>query len=75
MKPKTYTITLADLCQIADAACELDGMRQFYVDRPDEQERIARMVNQLHDMAERAAREDAGRIYAQDDGSAACPCS
>jgi len=50
-------------------------MRQFYVDRPDEQERIARMVAQLHDMAERAAREDAGRIYSLDDGVAACPCS
>ncbi len=52
--PVTYPVSLADLILVADAAAELDGMRQFYVDRPDQQH-ISRMVAGLHtDIAERA---------------------
>lgn len=61
--PVTYPVSLADLTTIADAACELDGMRMFYVDRPSEQERIARMVASLHNIVERAAAHDAALIY------------
>ena len=64
--PVTYPVSLADLIAIADAACELDGMRMFYVDRPDEQERLARVVWQLHGIAERAAAHDAALIYGVD---------
>ncbi|MCK9386061.1 MAG: hypothetical protein M0Q15_15740 [Nevskia sp.] len=61
--PVTYPASLADLVNIADAAAELDGMRMFYVDRPSEQDRISRVVKQLHDMVERAAALDAALIY------------
>lgn len=61
--PVTYPVNLADLITIADAAAELDGMRMFYVDRPDEQARIATMVGQLHGLVERAAVHDAVLIY------------
>lgn len=64
-----YTVTLADLITIADAACELDVTKQFYIDRPDEQKRLAGMVTRLHDIAERAAGEQAAEIYGADDGS------
>lgn len=67
--PMTYRVTLADLVEIADCACELDVMRQFYVDRPDEQERIAGHVERLHEIVERAAAQDAALIYALGDGS------
>ncbi|MDP3219203.1 MAG: hypothetical protein Q8S73_34210 [Deltaproteobacteria bacterium] len=61
--PVTYPVSLADLITIADAAAELDGMRMFYVDRPSEQDRISRVVKQLHDMVGRAAAHDAALIY------------
>lgn len=61
--PVTYPVNLADLVNVADAACELDGMRMFYVDQPGEQERIARMAKLLHDLVERAAAHDADLIY------------
>lgn len=61
--PVTYPVNLGDLINIADAAAELDGMRMFYVDRPDEQARIAGMVGQLHNLVERAAAHDAALIY------------
>lgn len=67
--PMTYRVTLADLVEFADCAAELDGMRQFYVDNPAEQERIAGHVERLHNIVERAAAQDAALIYAPDDGS------
>ena len=65
----TITITLADLIAIADAACELRIMQDYYVDQPDEQALIRRRVEQLHNILERAAGEHAERIYAMADGS------
>lgn len=64
------TVDLADLILIADAACELDAAKQFYIDRPDEQQRLAAMVERLHNIVERAAGTQAAAIYAPDDGSA-----
>lgn len=61
--PVIYPVNLGDLINIAGAAAELDGMRMWYVDRPSEQDRIACMVAQLHDMVERAAAHDATLIY------------
>lgn len=63
----TYTVTLADLIDIADGAAELDGLRMFLV---DQMERVAERVARMHDIVERAAGQDAARIYADDDGSA-----
>ncbi len=67
----TYAVTLSDLIDIADGAAELDGMRMFLVDQPDQMERVAERVARMHDIVERAAGQDAARIYAEDDGSAA----
>lgn len=64
-----YRVDLADLIQIAEAAAEIDETRQFYVDRPGEQRRLAAMVARLHDIAERAAGAHQDAIYAPDDGS------
>lgn len=64
-----YHVTLADLIHIADVAAELDTARQFYVDRPDEQQRLAVMVQRMNDIVERAAGEQSGEIHAPDDGS------
>lgn len=61
--PVTYPVDLAALVDIADAACELDVMRQFYVDRPDEQQRLSARVARLHEIVERAAAHDAALIY------------
>jgi hypothetical protein len=66
--PVSYPVSLADLMLIADAASELDGMRMHYVDRPSEQDRIARLVESLHDIAERAAAHDAALIYGNCNG-------
>ena len=68
LAPVTYPVSLSDLITMADAAAELDGMRMFYVDRPDEQQRISRIVSGLHDIAERAANHASGLIYQEDDG-------
>ena len=67
--PMTYRVTLADLCEFADCAAELDSMRQFYVDQPGEQARIAGHVERLHNIVERAAAQYAELIYAPGDGS------
>lgn len=61
--PVTYPVNLADLVNIADAAAELDGMRMFYVDQPAEQVRISAMVDQLHNLVQRAAVHDSVLIY------------
>lgn len=61
--PVTYPVDLADLVNIAEAARDLDETRQFYVDRPDEQKRIAQRVERLHAIVERAAAHDAHLIY------------
>lgn len=65
----SYPVALADLIYIADAACELDIAKQFYVDRPDEQQHLTAIVNRLHDIVERAAGAEAAAIYAPVDGS------
>ncbi len=65
--PITYPVSLADLINVADAAAELDAMKIFYVDQPDMQKLIARRVDQLHDIVQRAAALDAALIYAPDD--------
>ena len=63
----SYAVSLADLISIADAACELDGMRMHYADRPDQQQHLAARVDTLHSLVERAAGADSSRIYADDD--------
>lgn len=68
--PITYPVNLSDLINIADAAAELDGMRMFYVDQPAEQVRISAMVEQLHNLVERAAVHDAVLIYGPAEGCA-----
>lgn len=66
MSTKTrYTVDLADLQLIADAACEIDTAKQFYIDQPGEQQRLSNMVARMHDTVERAAQQDAARIYGE----------
>lgn len=62
--PVAYPVSLADLINIADAAAELDAMKTFYVDQPDQQNMIAGRVDQLHNIVQRAAAHDADLIYA-----------
>lgn len=67
----SYAVSLHDLQQVADAACKLEELKQFYVDKPAEIEAITRMIENLHDMVERAAGADAvPTIYSPNDGSA-----
>jgi len=66
--PVTYPVSLADLVDIADAACELDGMQQHYVDFPDRQKVITDRVARLHDIVQRAAALDEHMIYGENDG-------
>ena len=68
----TYSVTLADLIEIADAACHLDAYKSMLVDRPGEVQTVQRSVEKLHDIAERAAGQDAVRIYGQEEGD---PCA
>ena len=67
LPPVQYSVDLADLVHIADATCELDEMRRFYVDRPDEQGRISTIVARLHDIVERAAGQHAALIFTRTD--------
>lgn len=67
--PVTYPMHIADLELFADAAADPDTMRQFFVDKPDEQTRISRMVERMYDAIERAARIDANLILIRSDGS------
>lgn len=64
-KPTRYDVSLSDLVTVADAARDLDESRKFHVDQPDEQQRLAGMVQALHDIIERAAHIDARRIYGE----------
>ena len=59
-----YSVTLADLIDMADAAAELDGLQFAFVDQPDEQARLRMRARKLHDMVERAAGEDYARVGA-----------
>lgn len=61
--PVTYPVSLADLIDIADAARDLDESRQFYVDRPGEQQQLAARAERLHEIVGRAAAHDAHLIY------------
>ena len=67
----SYAVSLHDLQQVADAACKLQELKQFYVDRPAEIDAITHMIENLHDLVERAAGESAvPTIYSPSDGSA-----
>lgn len=61
--PVTYPVSLADLIDIADAACDLDGMKCFYVDHPATIDQIKARVDRLHNIIERAAGFDQALIY------------
>lgn len=59
----TYSISLADLIHIADAATELDGLRAFLVDQPGEQHRVANRAQHLRDLIQRAAGQHTHAIF------------
>lgn len=61
--PVLYQVDLADLMNIADAAADLDGLKQFYIDQPGKMAELAGRAAQLHEIVERAAGADAERIY------------
>lgn len=68
--PVTYQVTLADLVLFADAAGELDTLKNYVdLDRPEETYRIRAIVERMHDAIERAAGADGDQIYAPDDGT------
>lgn len=60
---KTYSVTLSDLIDIADAAADMDAMKSHLVDQPDQLRHIAARARKLHDIVERAAIGAAARIY------------
>ena len=67
----SYAVSLHDLQLVADAACALEELKQFYVDKPAEIEAITHMIESLHDLVERAAGAAAvPTIYSPGDGSA-----
>lgn len=66
--PVTYPVSLADLIDIADAACDLDGMKCFYVDQPAVVDQIKARVDRLHSIVERAAGFDQALIYGAPEG-------
>jgi hypothetical protein len=63
-----YPVNMADLISIADAAADLDGLKQFYIDQPDKQAELAARAVQLHEIVTRAAGAHDVAIYAPDDG-------
>lgn len=68
--PITYQVNLADLILFADAAGELDTLKNYVdLERPEETQRIGTLVERMHDAIERAAGADGCQIYAPDDGS------
>ena len=67
--PMLYPVNMADLINIADAAADLDGLKQFYVDQPDKIKDLAHRVEQLHTIVDRAAGAHSVVVYAPDDGN------
>lgn len=65
----SYAVSLADLCTLADCACDVDSLQFLLAGHPDQQASIAAMVDRMHSIIERAAGSDAHLIYAPDDGS------
>lgn len=66
-----FNITLADLKLFADVASELDTLKNYVdLDRPEETDRIVKIIERTHAAIERIAGPHAGEIYAADDGSA-----
>lgn len=66
-----FIVTLADLKLFADVASELDALKNYVdLDRPEETDRIVKIIERTHAAIERIAGPDAGEIYAADDGSA-----
>lgn len=65
-----YFIALSDLVNIADAAADLDGLKQFYVDQPGKMAELAARAVQLHDIVERVGGAHSSAIYGPaDDGN------
>ncbi len=60
-----HIISLAGLCMVSDAACELDAYKDHL--EGDERERIKLMVDELHELVVRVAGPAASLIYAADD--------
>lgn len=63
MPPITYPCNLADLILFGDCAAELDSYKHCLAIPQLDRERIAAMVERLHDAVERIAGADAGLVY------------
>jgi hypothetical protein len=59
-----YQVTLADLIDIADAACHLEAYMSMLVDNPSEQAIVNGYVRKLHDISTRSSGSAEGLIYA-----------
>jgi fructose-1,6-bisphosphatase/inositol monophosphatase family enzyme len=66
-----YQVTLADLIDIADAACHLADYQNMLVDKPAEQAAVRMYETKLHDIAQRASGNADVVIYGKKDGSTA----
>lgn len=62
-----YRITFADLIEIADAACDLDGYTGLLVDHPADIALVKRRVERLHNLIQRVLGEDEWLIYGKDE--------
>lgn len=63
--PVTYPATLADLELFANAAAELDGVKDCERLEPDERARLVAMVERVYDTVERLAGADNGLVFAR----------
>jgi hypothetical protein len=64
-----YQVTLADLIDIADAACHLSGYQMMLVDNPSEQTAVRTYEHKLHEIAARASGRAEPLIYGNADGT------
>lgn len=63
MPPITYPCNLSDLILFGDCAAELDSYKHCIAVQEADRERIAAMVERLHDAVERLAGADAWLVY------------
>lgn len=61
---KTYSMTLEQIKDLADAICGLDGAKNFFMAEAGD---ISKLVNRAHDALESALGADAHLVYGKCD--------
>ncbi|MCD6706427.1 MAG: hypothetical protein LT080_08245 [Thiobacillus sp.] len=69
--PVTYPCNLADLILFGDCAAELDSYKHCLTIPQADRDRIAAMVERMHDAVERLAGADAWLVYGPEEPGAA----